>query len=415
MARVNLTDRYLRSLKPKTGKRYEKLDSVVPGLAIRVSETGVKSFVLIARYGGSPNPARRSLGEYGEITLEQARDKARKWIEMVHQGKDPKADEERIRLENLRRQKNTFAAVAEEFIQRAISKNRTAAPVEREIRREFISRWGPRAITDITQHDIRAMLDEVVDRGSPYQAHNLFAHIRRIFNWAISRGSYGLEHSPCDRMRPGDVIGKRDVRQRVLTPTELRAFWSATEKLGYPFGPMFRLLLITGQRRSEVAEARWPEFDLGRERLWTVPASRMKGNAAHVVPLTPDAIAILESLPRFKRGDYLFSTTFGERPVSGFSKAKRRLDALMTTELGALDEFRVHDLRRSMRTGLSALPVPDLVRELVIAHTKPGLHKVYDLHAYESEKRHALELWAARLRSIVEPPPAKVVSLSARA
>src|SRR5262249_42418080 len=151
-----------------------------------------------------------------------------------------------------------------------------------------------------------------------------------------------------------------------------------------------KMLAVTGQRRSEVADAQWPEIDMTHKR-WVIPAARMKSDAAHVVPLTADAIAILESLPRFRHGDHLFSTTFGERPVSGFSKAKRRLDLLMKAELGGrLDGWRLHDIRRTMRTGLSALPVPDLVRELVIAHTKLGLHKVYDLHAYESEKRHAL-------------------------
>jgi hypothetical protein len=116
---------------------------------------------------------------------------------------------------------------------------------------------------------------------------------------------------------------------------------------------------------------------------------------------------------RHPRRNYLFSTTMGARPVSGFSKTKQRLDKEMLTELGNLEPWVIHDIRRTMRTGLSALPVPDLVRELVIGHGKPGLHKVYDQHAYIDEKRHALELWAARLRGIVEPAPANVVKLRA--
>src|SRR5450759_2714817 len=115
---------------------------------------------------------------------------------------------------------------------------------------------------------------------------------------------------------------------------------------------------------------------------------------------------------RHPRRNYLFSTTMGARPVSGFSKTKQRLDKEMLTELGNLEPWVIHDIRRTMRTGLSALPVPDLVRELVIGHTKPGLHKVYDQHAYIDEKRHALELWAARLHDIVQPAPANVVKLA---
>src|SRR5262249_3084744 len=129
--------------------------------------------------------------------------------------------------------------------------------------------------------------------------------------------------------------------------------------------------------------------------------------AEHLVPLVEDTLAVLTALPRFHRGDYLFSTTFGARPVSGFSKMKKRLDQAMAVDA----PFTLHDIRRTMRTGLSALPVPDLVRELVIGHTKKGLHKVYDQYAYLDEKRHALELWAKRLRDIVTPPPANVIPL----
>jgi integrase len=216
------------------------------------------------------------------------------------------------------------------------------------------------------------------------------------------------------------------VRLRELAAVnELRLMWNAADAMGYPYGPLFRLLALTGQRKSEVAEARWSEFDL-KVKLWTIPAERMKADAAHAVPLSDDVIALLKSLPRFHHGDHLFSTTFGKKAVNGFSKAKGRVDELMLVEARALakchgddpakvklDEWRIHDIRRTMRTGLSALPVSDMVRELVIGHTRAGLHKVYDQYAYLDEKRQALELWAARLRSIVTPPPDNVVALAA--
>jgi integrase len=139
--------------------------------------------------------------------------------------------------------------------------------------------------------------------------------------------------------------------------------------------------------------------------------------APHVVPLVPEVVALVKTLPRFKRGDHLFTTTFGEKPINGFSKSKARLDARMARSLRAfaryngeddpraivLRQFVIHDIRRTVRTHLSALPAPDLVRELVIAHTKTGLHKVYDQYAYLNEKRQALELWTARLCGIMEP------------
>jgi integrase len=169
------------------------------------------------------------------------------------------------------------------------------------VRREFIAVWGQRPITSITAHDVLAVIDAAVARGSPYQAHNLLGYARRIFNWAIARGVYGLDRSPCDRMRPGDVIGRKAPRAHVLSNAELRAFWQATGRMAYPYGPLFWLLALTGQRKSEVAEARWGEFDLGAG-LWLIPRGRMKGDAPHVVPLTPEAVEILEALPRFKGG-----------------------------------------------------------------------------------------------------------------
>jgi integrase len=415
-----LTERKVETLKPaEPGKRHQVMDALVPGFGVRVTDRGERSFILYTRYPGRPGPARRRLGRVGELTLAEAREKARRWLALIARGIDPDAEEERARREEDQRRENTFAAVADDFIRLVVigpdsadPKQRKGEERKRDIEREFVSRWGKRPITDITRRDVTAVIDAAVNRGAPYQAHNLLGHVRRLFNWAIARDCYGLERSPCDRMKPKEVIGKKALRKRVLDDAELRAFWRATETADYPYGPLFRMLALTGQRKSEVAEARWREFDI-EKRLWVIPAERMKMDAAHVVPLVDEVVAILEQLPRFKKGDYVFTTVFGAKPVNGFSKAKALLDKRMHAELqqGAddldeveLEPFVIHDIRRTMRTGLSALPVPDMVRELVIAHARPGLHQVYDQYSYVEEKRRALELWAARLRSIVEPP-----------
>jgi integrase len=414
MAKRALTDRGIKSLanKPaKPGKTYDVPDALVPGLAVRVMPSGLRSFVLVTRFPGRKNPTRRSLGAYGAITLDTARERARTWLDLIRRGIDPRVHEERQQLAELRKQAHTFAAVAEDFIRIHVSKTRKAAAVERDIRKEFIARWGERPIADITSRDIIAVIDAAVDRGAPYQAHNLLAYAKSLFNWAVGRINYGLETSPCDRLKPKQLIGKKAARQRILTDAEVKALWSSAETIGYPYAPLIKMLLITGQRLNEVARATWGEFDLDK-KLWTIPAERMKADMAHAVPLSDEAIKVLQDLPRFNKGDCLFSTTYGEVPVNGFSKAKNRLDALMTERLGAIDAFVFHDIRRTMRTGLSALPVSDMVRELVIAHTKPGLHKVYDQHKYDVEKRQALDLWATRLRDIVEPAaPADVVKM----
>jgi integrase len=422
MPKTTLNDRSLKAAKPAPkGKTYDKMDALVPGFGVRVSDKGRKTFILVARYPGSSNPTRRALSEYGALTLEKARERARDWIEMLRRGVDPREDKERQQLAEQRNRENSFRAVAEEFIRLAVigpdpntPKQRKGREMRREIENEFISRWGSRPITDITARDVVAVLDEAVARGAPYQAHNLLGHIRRLFNWAIGRHIYGLDKSPCDRMKSKDVIGPKLSRTRVLSDAELRALWAATERMGCPYAPLYRMLALTGQRKSEVAEARWSEFDLDR-KLWTIPAERMKGKnevaRPHHVPLTDEVIAILNGLPRFKSGDHLFSTSFGVKPVNNFVKAKASLDRAMLAELGKLDPFVIHDIRRTMRTGLSALSVRPDVAELVIAHALPGIRGVYDKYSFETEKRQALEKWAARLRDIVQPPPPNIVKL----
>ncbi len=218
------------------------------------------------------------------------------------------------------------------------------------------------------------------------------------------------------------AIGKRAARIRTLTDEELRLLWRAAGRFEYPFGPMYRLLLLTGLRRNEVSDAHWRELDL-EQKIWVIPGERVKGGHAHVIPLTEQMLALLDTLPRHPDG-FLFSTTRGSRPVSGFSKVKARLDQRMGRTQRALARmegrryevirpWRNHDIRRTVRTRLSALPVTDLVRELVIGHAKPGLHKIYDQYVYLDEKRDALELWGRRLKSIVEPPQSNIAALRA--
>lgn len=398
MSKENLTDRFIKSRKPAAaGKRDDYHDAIVPGMALRVTDTGHKSFVLISRFPSHPlRPTRRALGDYGKITLDQAREKGRIWLGLIAKGIDPAAQEARERAEAQRRQVNSFAAVAGEFLDRHASQLRKSVEARRIIQGEFVKRWGARPITDVMPEEVAAAIRAVVKRGAPYQAHNALGYIRRLFNWAIGTHEFGVATSPVERLKPGDLIGKREARERTLSNDELQRVWKAADAMGYPYAPVFKMLILTGQREREIADMRWSEVDLGR-RLWTIPSERMKGGRAHEVPLSPAAVELIEMLPRFA-GDCVFTTTAGSKPVNGFAKAKVRID-----KLSGVSGWVIHDLRRSVRTHLSALPVEDLVRELVIAHARPGLHKVYDQHSYEDEKRRCLDLWERRLMSIVEP------------
>jgi integrase len=455
---INLTDRFIPSRpRPAKGSRADYHDSIVDGLALRVTDSGHKSFVLRARYPRDPHSsARRALGDWrpaephhgpgtgevappdapirvtraGAITLVEARAMARQWLEMIARGVDPRDEAERqMAAEAAGRAISakpppppTFAAVAEAFIarhakgtayielerragglrerrpdltpqaaMRAVAADPRSAELvararreglakrgeaERVIRAEFVARWGDRPAADILPAEVAAAVRAIVDRDARYQAHNALGYLRRMYTWAIGTHQFGLDHSPVDRLRPADLIGRRWARDRVLTDDELRALWDATggpagvEALaaalarhpardplapaGYPFGPMVRMLILTGQRRGEVAAARWSEFDLDRA-LWTIPAERMKGGRAHAVPLAPMALDLVRSLPRFLAGDAVFTTTDGASAVNGFSKTKKRIDARLTAALPGGAPWVIHDIRRTVRTHFSAL------------------------------------------------------------
>jgi integrase len=414
MERFAFTDVKLRALPPATsGKRYEVGDALVPGLVVRVTDKGTKTLMLRARFANSPDPKRLEIGKLGEMTLAQARDTAREWLAMKEQGLHPGEERKRsLEAERSRRQV-TFAVVAEEFIARHLRGKRKEDRSTREIRTELIPHWGERPITDIDRGDVVRLIEAIAARPAPYYARNILVHIQSLFGWALHRGIYGLEHSPTDRLKPSQLIGALPPRQRVLADQELAALWRAADQLGYPFGPLVRMLVLTGARLNEVAGASWREFDRDR-KLWTVPAERFKSGSEHLVPLTDDTLALLSELPRWTKGDRLFSTTDGTKPVNGFSKTKARLDRLVAAELGDVPPGWVfHDIRRTFRTRLSGLRVAHEVAEMVIGHGRKGLARVYDQYTYVDEMREALEAWGSRLRLVVEPPPANVVPLRA--
>lgn len=473
MPRVVLTDKFCKSAQrvPARG-RLDHHDAIVPGLSLRVTPTGHRSFVLITRFPGSTNATRRLLGAFmpedaagqnpasGEIadllldgrsalTLSQARRKARAWLAMVQRGADPAIEAERRRAAATRQRRHTFEAVAEEFLRRAVKgpaycelerlasetlpslkasaalrrvmADPTRATLVAKSRREglvkkaehdsrcrpFIKRWARRPIADIRGEDVAAAIREIADRGAPEQARSVFETLRRLFNWAVGTNEFGLTASPMVGLRPTDLIGKKNIKDRILNDDELRSVWAAAEKIGHPYGPTVKMLILSGQRLREVAEAPWAEFDLDGA-VWTIDGSRMKGDhGAQVVPLARDAVALLRRIPRFAGGTFPFSTT-GSRPVNGWSVNKNKID-----ELSGVKDWTFHDLRRTMRSHLSALPIEEHVREMMIGHRPVGIKKVYDRYLYVAEKRAGFELWENRLRVILAPkPPAEVADIA---
>ena len=433
--RVTLTPTKVGGLKPALpGQRYQVMDAMVPGFGVRVTDSGNRTFILRTRFPGSASPSRREIGKCADISLTDARDRARHWRELVKKGIDPADEAQRQRATEIHKRQNTFAAVVEDFIRDKLPAERKGKDVEREIRRDLLPKWSALAITEVTDGHVTSLI-KAKGRDGKVGARNLLALVKRFFRWAIAQPEYGISISPCANIRASDILGEMPrSAARVLSSDELFALWRAAGRMPYPVGPAYQMLCLTALRLNEAVDASWSEINM-REKVWIIPAERMKGKdggkkqaRAHAVPLTKELIELMESLPRFKSGQFLFSTTAGRSSIWIGTKIKDRLDRRMLRTLKALARqrgedpasvvlppFVNHDIRRTVRSQLSRLKVTEEAREAVLAHARPGIKGTYDLHDYLDEKREALELWAARLRTIVSPRPDNVVKLHATA
>lgn len=458
-----LTDTFCRNAK-RPGITW---DAGATGLGFKVLPSGKKSWVMQLRWPGRKAQTVKNLGPYGEppaLTLAAARPRAERFYALAKAGIDPfeaeeraraeeKATEEAARLAEAAKRRNTFAALAERYIASRTA-NRRAKADEGEIRRMLVVEWGDRPVHEIAPRDVRDAIDGI-KRRSAYSARAAWGHAVGIFKLAVHEEL--IAASPCASLDKKLLFKNAHIgpRQRVLTDDEVFALWRGAGRLGYPAGPIYRLLLLTGCRASEITDAKWSELHPGlrkvlrdaarknervdwaavpaTHKLLTIPRERFKSDAEHAVPLTDAACAALEGLPRLAgSGDYIFTAT-GEAPTWLGAKIKKRIDARMLRTLRALSRKRGedpskvelppwinHDLRRVVRTNLSALKVEDHVAEMVLGHGRKGLQRVYDQHKFAEEIREALERWAARLREVVEPPPAEppapaqVVDLGAR-
>ena len=395
MARKKLTDAAVKRLKAPDIGRVEYWDAMLPGFGLRITDKGAKSWVVMYRMGGRLR--RLTLGSYPAISLKDARREAGKAMRDVAQGNDPATMKAIAR----RQRADTFEEIAEEFIERYVKRNtRSWKATESILKRNVISAWGVRPIGEISRRDVIEALDKVMDRGEPYAANRLLAAVRKLFNWALERDI--IETSPVANIK---APGREVQRERVLSEGEIKTLWEACERAGYPYGPLVKMLLLTAQRRDEVATMRWSDIE-PEAKLWTIPREHTKADRAHEVPLSPLALEILEALPRFA-GPYIFTTTGGERPVSGFSKGKKSLE-----KLSGMEDWRLHDLRRTAATNMAGLTVPVDTIGRVLNHAQRGVTAVYDRHSYLPEKCRALDVWASKLASIIRPrDDEKVVQL----
>lgn len=390
--RKRLTEVGVEKIAPQAGKRLEVFDALTPGLAVRVTETGRKSWSLMYRVagrgeGGKRGPLRRmTLGQYPLVRLAEARDLARAAYQRAEAGEDPadaRRDEARQRAELV------FEAILDDFIElHAKAKTKKWRDTERLLREQVVADWRGMPIDKVTRGMCFRLLDRVTREAGVSQAREVRKQLTKMLNWAADR-----DYIPANPLAGAKMPDLGYVeRERVLSMEELRSVWDAAGEMGYPFGSLIRLLILTAQRRGEVANLRreWL-IELDGGPAFEVPGAMRKTGRPQVVPLSDPARAILDGLPKWNAGDFLLSTTHGQRPISGFSKAKAR-----AVRLSGVDDWTLHDLRRSAATEMARMQVPQEHIERILGHEVQGVHGTYNRYTYLDEKRAALDLWGQK-------------------
>ena len=427
MATLKLTKTTVEAIQPEAKDVYG-WDTQLGRFGVRVTPSGSRIYLIQYRskaIAGQPAKTRRiTIGQHGSPwTVDQARAEARQLLAQVDLARDPFADREADRVARratidaaeqeaqrlAARDRDNFKAVAERFIELRAKRNRSWAETERLLRHGPISEWGERHIADIRRSDVADLIDGITKR-SPAVARATFAAVRPLFSWCLERDL--ISTSPCEGFR---APPRPKSRERVLTDDEIRLAWHGSERLSGLFGPLVKLLILTGQRRAEVAGMTWSEIDLPN-RTWKLEGERTKNGRAHEVDLSEQALAVIAKIP--KTGAFLFPAR-GEGAARGFSATKRQLNRRVREvglsevddagglELGETPDaatWRLHDLRRTAATGMAALGFAPHVVERVLNHvsgSQGGLVGVYQRHEYRAERKAALVAWGSRVEAIV--------------
>jgi integrase len=403
-----ITKRFVDTAAP--GRHY---DDKLPGFGLYVGASGARTYFLEYRPGRGRGVHKRriSIGKHGAPwTPQTARDKAVEYLTAVRDGRDPLA--EREATERGPEPARLISAVVAEWLKRDQADNRSRNEVERIMRREVLPVWGTRPIEDIRKRDIITLIDGIADRGTKIMANRTLAHVKRLFRWAAARDI--IESDPSAHVEKPAPETRRD---RVLSDDELATIWGAAGTVGFPFGPAVQLLVLTAARREEIFGLSWREVDSDGAAI-RLPAERAKSKEGRVIPLSPAALPLLTELPRFVGGDFVFAQS-GQAPFANFGHAKARLDRMIAEARGEpMPGWRLHDIRRTVATGLQRLGTRLEVIEAVLGHfsgSRAGIVGIYQRHRFEDETRMALAAWGEHVLRLLSPEPvATVVPLAAR-
>ena len=376
--RENLTDVKVRKTKPAAaGARYDVWDSLVPGLSLRVTETGRKSWTVVGRVNGTT--VRATLGPYPALGVSDARERARETLRAMYDGRRPVP----------RRSSLTLGDALDDYLKAKASTWKPSHATN--VRSAFAVHVRP-ALKDfrlraVTRGDVHELLDAVAEKH-PVTANRVLAYLGGFFAWAVEREK--ADTNPCSGIRPP---GEERPRDRVYSDPEIRAIWKACDTaLGWPYGPFVRFLLVTAQRKGQVVRFEYDQIDEARN-VWT---SRTKEDRLHPTPLSDLALEILADAKENRRGTFVFSV-LGERGVTNLSYLARKIREAE----GAPQDFRLHDLRRTAATRMAELGVSPWIVDAVLDHVAGGVTGVYQRYGYVEEMRTALHLWSRRLREIL--------------
>lgn len=421
--------------RPPASGRIEVRDNRSP-LVFRVSASGARSFCVRARISRGEGNGEQVRVTFPKSAIIENLSEARLWahntVDACRAGHDPRIaamdEAEAIKRKAERAARMRIEVIVPRYVKDRLhgkKKNRTAGDVARILEVYVVPEWRGRGANEITRADIQELLDKVYDRrvvfegrtyGGPVAADNVLAQVRSLLNW----------HSRAENYMPPDFreLAKNDPktlkRDRILTDDEIRALWTATKGKD-TYHCVVRALLLSGQRRDEIARMAWSEIDA--DGVWILPAERSKNKKAHALPLPDDLRKIVKGQPRHPECDLIF-TRNGSSAIGDWDKCKKRLDAAILLDLKKaatargddpakvnLPEWRLHDLRRTARTLMSRARVPGEFAERVLNHSQDIIRDTYDLYAYTPEKRQALEALADLIQRIVNPPKDNVVSL----
>lgn len=387
------------------------VDTDCRGFVARCLPSGVVTYGL--RYRDRKTHKRHwiRLGLHGEITPDQARTQSMARLGEVARENNP-LELRRIIVEKSKGT-DTVAHMLDSFVMHYVkgtAKLRSGGDIEGIFDRVVKPAIGSRSIYDLKRSDITAMLDKVDNQRGPVMADRVLAHIRKAFNWQMTRNDAFI--SPVVRGMARTKPQDRE-RDRKLSPLEISQLWAATDSVNKTFGTLVKVLLLTGQRRDEIARMKWAWID---GDSMEIPADVYKTKRAHVVPLTRPVLDLIMAQPKREGCEYVF-TTNGKTPYSGFSKSKSELDRAINAnriklKQGEISNWRLHDLRRTGRSLMSSVGVSSDVAERVLGHVIQGIKRTYDRHDYLDEKRDALEKLSVAIERILTPPANNVVEIS---